>query len=137
MRVSLLIGAALFTCAAGCGGDDDRSDKRKVREVATGYYRALDRGDGAKACSYLTPAFRKTFVRGREDCSSGVMSQRYGPNMKGKVESVEVTGDRARVEAIAKDEASGSGYRDRVELVRAGGTWKIEGVSGTSLPGPG
>jgi hypothetical protein len=133
----LLLAFPIAAALPGCGGDGDQSDKRKVREVATGYFRALDLKDGAKACGYLTPALRKKFVRGREDCSSGVMSLRYGPNMKSKIDRVEVSGDRAIVEATARDEASGSGYRDRLKLVRAGSTWKIRGVPSTALPGPG
>ena len=133
LLLAFLIAAAL----PGCGGDGDQSDESKVREVATGHFKALDLKDGAKACTYLTPALRKKFVRGREGCPSGVMSLRYGPNMESKVDSVEVSGDRAVVEATARDEASSGGYRDRLELVRAGSTWKIRGVASTALPGPG
>ena len=131
--LAFLVVAAL----PGCGGDGGQSDESKVREVATAYFKALDLKDGARACSYLTPALRTKFERGREDCSAGVMSLRYGPNMKSKVDGVDVSGDRATVVATAGDETSGPGYRDHLDLVRAGSAWKIRGVSGTALPGPG
>ena len=119
---------------AGCGGDN--ADESKVREVATAYLKAIDTKDGSEACSHLTPALRKRFVHGYGTCPKGVVPiQRLGPGQKGKVDRVEVSGDRASVRAIVTAKGLG-GSRERLELVRAGGSWKIRRLSSSALPGP-
>ena len=134
----LLLAVLAVAALSGCGDDgSERSDERRVREVALGYLRAIDHKDGPTACGHLMPALRKRFARAGETCRDEIVPiQRLGPNQVSNVVRVEVRGARAAVVAVVTAKGLG-GTANRFDLVRAGRTWKIGRMTERPLPGPG
>jgi hypothetical protein len=132
--------AALLTAAtlllAGCGGGGGSSDTPEAA-VRT-YINAFVSGDGAKACSLMTPSTRRQFVRGSRrvthtsDCATAVdrIRNRAAPGVldalkKSKISDVKVNGDRATASVSS---ATGSSV---THLRKQGGSWHIAGAPGT------
>jgi ketosteroid isomerase-like protein len=56
---AIIVASLATIVVAGCGGDEQKSQDDAVRETVVSWYSAVARGDGAKACSFMTEAGRK------------------------------------------------------------------------------
>jgi hypothetical protein len=134
---ALVATAALL--AAGCGGNGDKtSDQKQVTKAVTDYAHAFGRGDGAKACSLLTPSARAAFVKristlvGTDDCAEAVEKLQgvagptvTGPFERATVNSVQVDGDKATANLVA------AGHPEQINLERSDDRWRLTKAPGT------
>ena len=124
---SLAVLAALLV--AGCGGGGDPGPDAAVRD----YYRALLKGDGARACSLLTDGLSRDVASSRGaraaggTCpdvlalAAGLNPDRSGDDLHGlKVDtSVDGSAGSARLANPL------TGKRETLRVQRVGGQWRI------------
>lgn len=67
-RVTLLGVVALALCACGRSGD-----RQTVRNVATGFYAAVDHHEGARACALLSAETRKALEEQESESCAGAV----------------------------------------------------------------
>jgi hypothetical protein len=105
------LAASLGVSACGGGGGDDG----KVRSVVEHL-----RDSDAKVCSELTDAYLKQLFKDKATCEK----QAKASNAKNsfQIKNVKVSGDKATVGVQAKKD------KGTVQLVKDGGTWKIEQI---------
>ncbi|MFO7193216.1 MAG: hypothetical protein DIU77_013320 [Thermocrispum agreste] len=118
--------------------DSKQRDREKVVRVIDDFHRAVDRGDGKRACALLTSTLRDVYAMnpGASNCAEGVEythEQLNGAKMsalKVAPEDVRVKGREAIVshKLIAKRNHTKASATDSYNLVRSGGTWKIDYV---------
>jgi hypothetical protein len=113
-RRALVLGLlATGLLIAGCGRGGDR---REVRSVVEGFYRAVDERDGEGACRLLSQETRKALEdESRKSCAQAIVD----PELK-------FEGRRARhVEVTVSDAEVDLAGGDRVFLGRGPGGWSI------------
>lgn len=134
----MLSAVVLAAVLAGCGGGETpKSDSEAAAGAVTSFTRAFAAGDGAKACSLLTPAAATAFVKraqnatGARDCPTSLKrvhdlagSSVTGPLATAAVGRVDVKGDTATTTVTA------SGHSTPVTLSKQDGAWKLNGVPG-------
>ena len=118
----------LLTLAAGCGGGNDAQDAEAVvRDFVT----AVNERDADTYCDELiTEEFREqsTFSEGdeaRASCKSQLKAIKGLRIELVRIAGSRVDGDKATVTAVLR--RSGTPIRQRFELERDGGDWKIAG----------
>jgi hypothetical protein len=129
--------AALVLGGCGGGGGHKPPDGEQVIAATTDYAHAFGSGDGAKACSLLTPGARAALVTrvaslvGTRDCATAVekLQTLAGPNVTGPFESAtaagaNVTGDKATATLTAGAHAT------EVTLEKHGGDWLLSRAPG-------
>jgi hypothetical protein len=126
--VILLVLSATLAVAA-CGGDGGPGPDAAVRS----YYGALLDGDGVRACDQLTDALARDVATSRGamraggTCpkvlalAAGLNPDRAGDDLKGLKIDVSTEGDRAQ----ARLANPLTNKRETIDLLRAGGDWKI------------
>lgn len=113
--------AALALACAGCG---NRSDPPKVRAVATAFYEAVQRHDGAAACRLLSQDTRQALVENEgEACAKAVVSLKLQGGRPGAASVFETNAD---VQLVGGD---------RVFLSREQHAWRIS-AAGCKPQGP-
>ncbi len=122
---------AALTCLvallAGCGGDDKKDAEQTVRDFVT----AVNERDGDTYCDELiTEEFREksTFAKGdraRESCKRQLKAIRGLHIELVRIVSTKVDGDRATVVAVLR--RPGGQIRQRLQLEKDGGDWKLSG----------
>jgi hypothetical protein len=133
MRRATAILAAVALSAAGCGGNAS-SD---VESTIHAYLDAFVKGDGSKACSLMTDATRKSFVKRVRplyktgDCGKAIdkIRSQAGPAVIGalkgvKVSDVKISGDRATARLNSGVNTSST------RLQKEGGSWRIAAAPG-------
>ena len=127
MRRSSLALIVAAVAMAGCGSS--HNPKSEVRAVIEQYYAALEKGNGAKACSLYTESAREEIAR--EMRSSGgppkctpLLSIRLGLHLDQplKIVSVSMMGNRATV-VLHKPQAGSS---ETATLVKTPRGWRIQ-----------
>ena len=122
--VALLCLVALL---AGCGGDDKEDAQQTVRDFVT----AVNERDADAYCDDLiTEEFREksTFAKGDQASES---CKRQLKAIKGlrlelvRIVSTKVEGDKATVVAVLR--RPGGEIRQRLQLEKDGGDWKLSG----------
>lgn len=113
-------------------------DEAKVVAVINRFHRAVDKGDGKRACALLTGALQGVYATnpGASNCAAGVEythEQLDGAKMsalKFAPADVTVKGKEAVVShrRIAKRNGTKPAQTDSYNLVRSGGQWKIDYV---------
>ena len=137
----LLAAAVLF--AGGCGGGGDgKSDKQKVTDAVTAYYKAFGSGDAESACSYLAEETAKELEKaaGGQDCPKVLEQALKRPDYariakqlgQVKVTSVRVTGKTATAttEVPGVGGSGGDPVSTTVPLRKEAGEWKIASAVG-------
>lgn len=119
-------------------GPQKPKDDRKVAAVISVFHRAVDSGDGKRACAQLTPTLQGVYATnpGASDCADGVEythEQLDGAKMstlKVSAADVRVKGKEAVVshKLIAKRNHTKASATDSYNLIRSGGKWKIDYV---------
>jgi hypothetical protein len=131
MRAAPILVVALLL--AGCGGGDSQSDQ--VRHTVEGWLSSLavgkEKGDNARACSYLTHGLQKSIdvqlrMRGeRANCrtfAANWTGRSTPPGNKGAhVTKVVVSGSTARASLAAPPDRS-----SEVQLRKINGRWRID-----------
>ena len=121
----------LVALLAGCGGDDD---KKEAEQTVRAFVTAVNERDADAYCDELiTKKFRErsTFATGDEASES---CKRQLKAIKGlkidlvRIASTKVDGDKATVTVVFR--RSGQEVRQRVQLEKDGGDWKIAGGTG-------
>lgn len=115
-----------------------RQDEKRIVAVINRFHRAVDKGDGKRACAQLTKTLQGVYATnpGASDCAAGIEythEQLDGAKMsalKFHASDVEVKGREAVVShvLIAKRNGTKASQTDSYNLVRAGGQWKIDYV---------
>ena len=122
----------------GCGGGgESKPDSQAAADAVAGFTKAFAAGDGAKACSLLTPAAAQAFTKraqtatGARDCPTSMKrvadlagSSVTEPLSKATVGEVKVTGNSATTSVSA------GGHSTTVTLSKQDGAWKLNGVPG-------
>ena len=151
MRVIALgIVAALLLAACG-GGGAPKTDADAVAKVLTDAAKAAAKGDGDKACGYLTPDAQRQAVLqvgggvlGNTDCSQTVKRAQLvlTPLEKKQIASLQPSNiqiNGATASALVSGntgQAPGQGISVQLNLQKVGADWKISGfVSEQGLPG--
>jgi hypothetical protein len=114
-RSALVVAVALAGAAAlpGCG----TSDEDEVRAVAKEFRRALQAGDGARACRLLTASAKRQLGGG---CAGRVTS--IDPGDEASDGALTLRADRASL-------ATRSGGRTRgIAFIKTGGEWRVDDV---------
>ncbi len=147
-KLSAWAGAlAVLGVLSGCGGDsgsdrpDARGEKAEVRKVLAQALDAVYEGDGARACSLYTSAYRREMVKENQADKSDVapkgasceeqvedfapILRRFVPGRDVKVLRVTVGGDDAT--AITEFNTTRGKSRVKEFLVRRDGDWKLDG----------
>lgn len=131
----ILLVAALI--ASGCGGGGGKSDKEKIEETLTSYYKAFGSGDTESACNYLSEETAKELEKaaGGQDCPKVLARALKSPDyarIAKELEGVKVTSVKVRgKEATATTEVpgvAGSGgdpAATTVALKEEDSEWKI------------
>jgi Domain of unknown function (DUF4878) len=124
-RVLCAIVAAAALAIAGCGGGDDTGTPAGTAEA---YFKAIQEGDGATACSLLTgDALRGTATSGVEagnECATAVSGMTGGAFEDVSAETQEESASAATV--LVTLAVSGQGRSQiSVGLVKDGEEWKI------------
>jgi ketosteroid isomerase-like protein len=136
---------------AGCGGGGPKTDAGAVKQVIEDAAKAVAAGDGAKACSYLTPDAQRQVqlqigsgVLGSVDCGTLVKQATLvlTPLDKQQLKdleptSLQVAGDSASATVASSAAASqGPAMSVQLHLTKVGGDWKISGFANEQgLPG--
>src|SRR4051794_7308264 len=131
------VAAALALGGCGGGGGDKPPDGEQVITATTDFAHAFGSGDGAKACSLLTPGARDALVArvsslvGTQDCAQAVQKLQTlaGPNVTGPFESAtaagaNVSGDKATATLTA------NGHATEVTLEKRDGDWLLSRAPG-------
>jgi hypothetical protein len=138
MRRACAVAVTLAACAAaaGCGGSGSGGDDRAVagaRAAVARYFDALGGGDAAGACAQLTESSREKLAEFGEDalrlrgrsCET-TLKALLGSSAAGRLKGLR----RARItRTVPGDDGvrvSVDGVDRPIEVVRAGGTWRIE-----------
>lgn len=129
--------AAVALAGCGGGGGDKPPDSEQVITATTDFAHAFGSGDGAKACSLLTPGGRAALVTrvsslvGTRDCAEAVQKLQTlaGPNVTAPFESAtaagaNVSGDRATATLTA------NGHATQVTLEKHGDAWLLSRAPG-------
>jgi hypothetical protein len=139
---SALVGLALL---AGCGGGGPKTDSDAVAQVLKDAVKAGAKGEGDKACGFLTPDAQRQAVLqtglgvlGDTDCATAVKRVQFvlTPLDKKRLESLEpanvaINGTAASATmATSKGLADGQAISVEVNLQKVGSDWKISGFSG-------
>jgi hypothetical protein len=145
MQAGRAIAPALVAAllASGCGGGGDgRSDKQKVEDAVTSYYRAFGKGDSSAACGYLAKDTAKELEKaaGGQDCPKVLDAALKRPDYARiakqlaavKVTSVKVAGKQATAttEVPAVTGSGGDPVSTTVPLKKEGADWKIASAVG-------
>jgi hypothetical protein len=131
MRIAALV-VALALVLPSCGG---KSQTDEVRSTVDQWLSALavgnDKGQNAKACSYLTPALRKSIDLQLRTRSEHATCNTFAANWTGRstppgnrgahVTKVVVSGTRASADLAAPPDRS-----SQVELRKIGDRWLID-----------
>ena len=123
---------ALLVGWAGCGGGGD--DKQKVEQTMRDFVKAVNTRDADTYCDHLiTKAFREktTFATGdraSESCKREFKAIRGLHLTLEKIISTKVDGDSATT--VVRIGRTGSVTRQRIELHKEDGDWKIAGGTG-------
>jgi hypothetical protein len=147
----------------GCGASDgaktpaSRSDAQRVTEVITGYYAAQVKGDGQRACDYLTSARQTELTKainglngglgpspprqGFSSCADALKfllaipaSRLLAKNVH--VKSVAVSGGSATATATRTSVNGKSTASTDYVLTKTNGAWKIAQGSGSTTISP-
>ena len=146
MQVGRAIAPILLVAAlgvTGCGGGGGgKSDKEKIEETVTSYYKAFGSGDSDSACSYLAKETVEELEKAAQgqDCPK-VLDQalkrpdyaRIAKQLSGvKVTSVRVTGKTATAttEVPGVGGSGGDPVATTVPLKEEGAEWKIASAVG-------
>ncbi len=113
----LLLGAAAALAACGV------SEETKVRAVAQEFRRAIDAGDGERACRLLTARARDAI----RDCPANVASVDSGVAGSG---AITISADRATI-AIrpGAERGAAAGSEPATTLVKVDGAWRVDAVA--------
>ncbi len=111
--------------AAACGS---KSDEDQVKEVVGDYITAAADGNGAEACTMLTPEAKRAFTdQSNISCEQGIeqISKTLNEDQREKAKELEldanVDGEKA---TVTYDKPSGSG-KNTVRLEKRDGDWLI------------
>ena len=119
---------------AGCSGDEDEprpitGPARQVAEAIEELERATARRDFRKVCAELfTPEVRRQ-AGGRECATLLARTAADVRRPQIDVERIEIEGDRA-IASVVTRAAGQRAARDRIELVRRGGRYRIAALAG-------
>jgi hypothetical protein len=140
MRIALPAVLAVVMVASGCGEDTSPraavSPEQEVLERVTGFWDAVEAGDGEAACEAVTEPGQRLFVRWGADAPSGAapetcpdavaelsdaMAERGGEPVTGaggsfSADDVSIDGEKAEVQCE---------YRGAILLRRLGGEWLV------------
>jgi hypothetical protein len=127
-RLPMLVLAALALLAASCGGSGSDADD-PVRD----YFTAIVEQNGARACAQLTEGLRRDIERAPAASAAGrscadVMGLAAGLNpglSTSNVEDLDIDVEENGDKAVASLENPLSRRREKIDLVRMGGDWKI------------
>jgi ketosteroid isomerase-like protein len=117
----------LLALLAGCGGDDKKDAEQTVRD----FVEAVNERDADAYCDELiTEEFREksTFATGDEASETCKRELRAIKGLKidlVRIVSTKVDGDRATVIAVLR--RPGGEIRQRLQLEKDGGDWKLSG----------
>ena len=135
--IAPVLAAALL--ATGCGGGGGgKSEREKIEDSVTAYYKAFGTGDSAGACGYLAKDTRKELEKasGGKDCAKVLDEALKRPDyarIAKKLSAVTVknvkivgTSATAMTEVPGADPAgNGKAVSTTVPLKKEGDTWKI------------
>ncbi len=117
--LGIVLGGAVVLGACGV------SEETKVRAVAKEFRRAIDAGDGARACRLLTPGARRQIP----DCPENVASVDAGATGDGPVS---IRGAKATLAARGAGDSGGDGGAGMagrpMTFVKVDGTWRVEAL---------
>ena len=120
--LTILLAASALTVAA-CGESEEDKAKSSVED----YLKAVENGDGDKACGLVTAQTKKRIERSGRKCGETISSLNQGPGktlltaLKGaEVENVKVKGDTATAQIKLK------GLTQTVDLQEEDGKWKLK-----------
>lgn len=112
--------------------------EKAIVAVIDRFHRAVDKGDGKKACALLTKALQGVYATnpGASDCASGIefTSKQLGDARMASMElapaDVRVKGKEAIVshKLIAKRNGTKASQTDSYNMIRVGSAWKIDYV---------
>ena len=149
--IALGLGAAALLLSGCGGGSAPKTDADAIAQILKDAAKAAAKGDGDKACGYLTPDAQRQAVLetgagvlGNTDCSQAVKRAQLvlSPLEKKQIASlqpsnIQVNGTTASaVVAGSTGQAPGQGISVQLNLQKIGTDWKISGfVSQQGLPG--
>lgn len=126
-----LLGAALGLAAAACGSTSESPGQEGPSGAVAAYFRAVERGDGARICSYLTRRARREIAALQQRpcaASVGAEARRLPESLNAyEITGQSVTADSATVSV--RGEAGGGEFT----LLRSGGRWRIADGPGLGL----
>jgi hypothetical protein len=131
---------SIRTYGAQADGDTETAIAAAVRD----FYAAKASGDGARTCTLLASAARKSLVQtmGRsgelkgKDCGAivSLVLEQQEPRYRARMREVEVTGARLqgdRALALIEIEASSE---EVIPVRQDGGSWKVAAMAGSEIP---
>jgi hypothetical protein len=141
----ICVGLACSVLAA-CGGSGVTSDREQIMSLFSGLYSAMEHGDYATACGYLSQRQQDNVVSSARrvgldvsSCANGLTSllkkagisraqvaQALGAGPARKVKSISVHDNQATV--TFTETANGQTYVETDALVRQGGRWRADQI---------
>jgi hypothetical protein len=121
------------------------ADRRAITAVVKRYYAAAAAGDGAEACSMLTPSLARAapedygkragpvYLRGSRNCPA-IMSRLFKHFHAELTGAIEVTGVRVDSESTLALVGSSTIPAGEVAVKREGGAWRLTSLLAHALP---
>ena len=113
----------IVLAVAGCGGSDDSGDETDVKAAVNGFYAALERKDGKRACAALTKSARDEIlsIDGSGGSCEKELVQQFGGSHPPRIVGVEIDGDEATVQLQ-------NGEGGNATLIKQGDRWMMDSV---------